>query len=213
MFRTIPVVLGIAAVVACGVVHGFWTDRWQPATEPAEAAARLNDLPLSIGDWEGQVIDAKPSAAAGPVSGMIQRRYINRMTGDTVVIAVVCGRPGPVSIHTPDVCYGASGYNVGQRVRRSISGVNAEFFTADAVLTQAADEKQLRLYWGWSYGAGWMAVDDARQKFPRVPVLHKLYVIRELNGSGAKDGDNDPCQRFIQVLVPALDRALFSTGV
>ena len=85
--------------------------------------------------------------------------------------------------------------------------------SADAVLTQAADEKQLRLYWGWSYGAGWMAVDDARQKFPRVPVLHKLYVIRELNGSGAKDGDNDPCQRFIQVLVPALDRALFPSGV
>ena len=29
MLRTIPVVLGVAAVIACGVVHGFWTERWQ----------------------------------------------------------------------------------------------------------------------------------------------------------------------------------------
>src|ERR1700733_14806967 len=123
MFRMIPVVPGAAGVVAGGVVQGFGTDRGNPAIEPAEAAARLNDLPLSLGDWEGQAIDAKPSAAAGPIAGMIQRRYVNRMTGDTVVIAVVCGRPGPVSIHTPDVCYGASGYTVGQRVRRSIAGV------------------------------------------------------------------------------------------
>jgi hypothetical protein len=212
MFRTIPVVLGVAAVIACGVVHGYWTDRWNPATETHEAAARLNDLPLTIGDWEGQVIDAKPSPAAGPVAGMIQRRYVQRDTGDTVVIALVCGRPGPVSIHTPDVCYGASGYNVGPRTRKTIAGSDAEFWCADAIKTQAAEETQLRLYWGWSAGSGWKAADDARQMFPRVPVLHKLYVIRELNGAAAKDGDGEPCQRFLQVLLPELDRALFSGG-
>ena len=39
MLRTIPVVLGVVAMIACGVVHGFWTDRWVPAKEPKEAAA------------------------------------------------------------------------------------------------------------------------------------------------------------------------------
>jgi hypothetical protein len=212
MLRTMPVVIGLTAVIACGVVHGFWNDRWRPAKEPADAAARLNDLPLSIGDWEGQVIDAKPSATAGAIAGMIQRRYVHRSTGDTVLMAVVCGRPGPVSIHTPDVCYGASGYNFGQRLRKNIPNTSAEFWTADAVKTQAAEESQLRFYWGWNAGTGWKAADDARQLFPRVAVLHKLYVIRELNGTGAKDGDNEPCQRFLQVLLPALDRALYPSG-
>lgn len=206
MMRTIPVVLGIVAMIACGVVHGYWTDRWVPAKEPEEAAARLNDLPLSLGEWDGQVIDAKPSSTAGPIAGMIQRRYVNRSTGDTVLVALVCGRPGPVSIHTPDVCYGASGYNVGPRLCKSLPG-GAEFWTADAVKTQGAEESQLRMYWGWNAGSGWKAAEDARQTFPRVPVLFKLYVIRDL--TGAKDTENEPCQRFMQVLLPALERALY----
>ena len=211
MFRTIPVVLGVAAVIACGVVHGYWTDRWSPATETHEAAARLNDLPLTLGDWEGEVIDAKPSPTAGPVAGMMQRRYVQRATGDTVVIALVCGRPGPVSIHTPDVCFGAIGYNVGPRTRKAVAG-GAEFWTADAVKTQAAEETQKRFYWGWSAGDGWKAANDARQTFPRVPVLFKLYVIRDLTGGAARDGDAEPCQRFLQVLLPELDRTLFPGG-
>jgi Protein of unknown function (DUF3485) len=212
MFRMIPVAFSVAAVIACGVVHGYWTDRWEPAREPADAAARLNDLPLAIGDWEGQAIDAKLSTVAG-VAGMIQRRYVHRATGETVLIALVCGRPGPVSIHTPDVCYGASGYTVGQRTRKSIPGAGADFWCADAVKTQATEESQLRIYWGWSAGTGWKAAEDARQLFPRVPVLHKLYVIREVNGTIAKDGDGEPCQRFLQALLPALDRALYPSGV
>jgi hypothetical protein len=206
----LPVAVGVAAVIACGVVHGFWTDRWTASRETSDGAARLNELPLTLGDWEGQVIDAKPSPAAGPVS-MIQRSYVHRGTGETVVIAVVCGRPGPVSIHTPDVCYGASGFNVGARVRKTVSG-GAEFWTADAVKTQAVEEKQLRIFWGWSAGNGWKAAEDARQAFPRVPVLYKLYVLRDLNGADAKEGDGEPCVRFMQVLLPALDRALYPGG-
>jgi hypothetical protein len=211
MLRSIPVATAVVAVIICGVVHGRFTDRWSPAKEPADAAARLNDVPLNLGDWQGEVIDAKPSATAGPIAGMIQRRYVNRQTGESVVIALVCGRPGPVSIHTPDVCYGASGYNVGPRSRKAIPG-GAEFWTADAVKTHATEETQLRLYWGWSDGHGWKAADDARQMFPRVPVLYKLYVIRELNGTGGKEGDAEPCQRLMQVLLPALERALYPSA-
>ena len=108
------------------------------------------------------MIDAKPSSTAGRIAGMIQRRYVNRTNGDTVVIAIVCGKPGPVSIHTPDVCYGASGYNVGQRIRQTHPGRGAEFWTADAVKTQASKKRKLRIYWGWSAGSGWKAAEDAR---------------------------------------------------
>ena len=38
MFRRIPVVVAVMAVIACGIVHGFWTDRWVKGAEPTAAA-------------------------------------------------------------------------------------------------------------------------------------------------------------------------------
>ena len=48
-------------VLATGLVHGFWTDRWVKGSEPIDAAGRYPDVPLTIGNWEGQAIDSKSS--------------------------------------------------------------------------------------------------------------------------------------------------------
>ena len=209
MLRLIPVVVASLAVIACGVVHGFWTDRWVKAAEPDRAGKRYADVPLTIGDWEGQAIDSK-SSQGDEITGWLQRRYRNRKTNETVLIALVCGRPGPVSIHTPDVCYGASGYNVGTPHRVSVPGNKGEFWTADAVKPSATGDTRLRLYWGWNDGGGWQAADNARQTYPRSHVLHKLYVIRELT-TQQKD-DNEPCLKFMRALVPALDQTVLIPG-
>jgi hypothetical protein len=209
MFRLFPVVLASAAVIACGVVHGFWKDRWVKSPEPVQAAARYADVPLTIAEWDGETIDSK-SQQGDEVSGWLQRRYRNRRTGEAVIIALVCGRPGPVSIHTPDVCYGASGFNVGTPHRVTVPGNKGEFWTADAVKGSATGETQLRIFWGWDDGFGWRAADDARQTFPRAPVLHKLYVLREMT-TLAKD-DNEPCVKFLEALVPVLDKTVMKPG-
>ena len=210
ILRYIPVVVATLGVIACGVVHGFWTDRWVKAPEPTQAAERYADIPLVIGDWDGQPIESKPSQG-DEITGWLQRRYRNRKTGETVLIALVCGRPGPVSIHTPDVCYGASGYNVGSPHRTVVSGNYGEFWTADAVKASATGDTKLRLYWSWNDGSGWLAADNARQTFPRSHVLHKLYVIRELAGGGAS-AKSEPCEEFLHALLPELDRSLFAAG-
>src|SRR5262245_38232259 len=95
-------------LLAAGLVHGFWTDRWASSSAVIGSANRLNDIPMQIGDWEGSPIEVKAGAAGAGVAGCIQRTYVNRKSNTTVVIALVNGRPGPVSIHTPDACYGAS---------------------------------------------------------------------------------------------------------
>jgi hypothetical protein len=203
MLKWMAALSASAALLASGVVHGIWTDRWQPAVDVTRAADHLDDLPLEIGLWQGQRMEVKPGQAGAGVAGFVQRRYENPRTGAAVVVALVCGRPGPVSIHTPEVCYGASGYLVGNRQRVPAPGSQGNFWKTDAVRTTATDEIRLRIYYGWHASAGWTAPDDARTAFPREHVLHKLYVVRELGSTESKD---EPCEEFLQVLLPELGR-------
>ncbi|MFO0842167.1 MAG: exosortase-associated EpsI family protein [Gemmataceae bacterium] len=215
MTRWIYSVAASLALVAAGVVHGFWTDRWVGDARLTDAAARLADIPTRIGDWEGSEIEVKPNQVGAGVTGHAQRRYHNVRTGATVAVAIVNGRPGPVATHTPEACYGAAGYVVGKRapVELDTPGGPARFWTSDATRTRATDETKVRIYWAWNGGDGWTASGDARREFSRYryPVLHKLYVLRDLNEpstNAGKDKD-EPCVAFLNALVPALDRALF----
>ncbi|MBI1917182.1 MAG: hypothetical protein HYS12_20955, partial [Planctomycetes bacterium] len=49
MSRILPAAVAVAVVVAAGLVHGFWTDRWGVGEAVAEAAASLDRVPRSIG--------------------------------------------------------------------------------------------------------------------------------------------------------------------
>jgi Protein of unknown function (DUF3485) len=203
------------ALLGTGWVHGYWTDRWVTSVETTTAAERLPCIPMNLGDWEGREIETKPNQIGPGVAGCVQRSYFNRHRGVTVVLALVCGRPGPVATHTPEVCYGASGYLVGDKRLMSVEwqGPAANFWTSDAVRTKVTEETKVRLYWAWNGGQGWAASRDARLEFPRYrhPVLHKLYVIRDLAGSDTSTKD-EPCEAFLQVLLPALQQSLFAPG-
>src|SRR4051794_17050331 len=109
MIRWLYTLTAAAALIGTGLVHGFWTNRWVEDTATVEAARRLRNVPMTFGEWEGATIEAEP----GPgIAGSIQRGYTNKRLGVTVTIALVNGQPGPVATHTPEVCYGASGYTV-----------------------------------------------------------------------------------------------------
>jgi hypothetical protein len=207
MLKWIAALSASAALVASGVVHGVWTDRWQPSAAVARAAERLEDLPLEIGAWKGQRIEVKPGQAGAGVAGFIQRRYENHQTGAAVAFALVCGRPGPVSIHTPEVCYGARGYRVGTRQRVAVADGQGSLWKTDAARTTATDEVRRRIYFGWYCSGKWQAPDDARLEFPREPVLHKLYVVRDLAAAESRD---EPCEEFLKVLLPELHRTVLA---
>jgi hypothetical protein len=214
MLRWLFAVTASIAFLTAGLVHGYWTDRWTVNEETRAAAERLNAIPLHVGDWDGEELEVKPGQVAPGVAGCIQRRYVNRKLGTTVVLALVNGRPGPVATHTPEVCYGASGYQVGARkpVRLDTHDISAQFWTSDAKRTRVTEETKIRLYWGWDGGKGWVASADARNEFPRYryPILHKLYVIRDLNDTSASlSGKEEPCEAFLQAFLPELEKALY----
>ena len=208
MTRWIAALIGSTALIACGIVHGFWTDRWAAPVETTQAAERLNDIPLELGDWDGEILEVKPNEAGASVAGCIKRRYVHRKTGTTVSLLLVCGRPGPVSIHTPEACYGARGFSVGVKNRYE-AGEGDRLWKTDAVRDTTTEETRLRQNWGWSDGSAWTAADEARVQFARRPVLHKLYVVRELSGLN-ESNRNEPCEEFLTHLLPALRKTLFA---
>jgi hypothetical protein len=209
MVRIFPTLTAMTAVIACGVVHGVWTDRWHLSTEPAASAARLSQVPLNLADWEGQTV---PGKQGKDMAGAIHYRYTHKRSGKSVTLFIVCDRPGPVSIHTPDVCYGAVGFEVGAQTKYSPrlppDEPSATLWTARFQKKTSSDTTDLRIFWGWNAGEGWQAADDARLAFAKFPALFKLYLIRE--GAGEDSPDDDSCVELMRQLLPELRRALFA---
>ena len=44
------------------------------------------------------------------MTGYLLRTYTHRISGETFQVLLVCGKPGPTSLHPPDVCYQGAGY-------------------------------------------------------------------------------------------------------
>lgn len=205
MRRYVVPALAMVMIVGTGVVHGMRIGRWQQSPAIAEAVSRLESIPAEVGDWQAE--EASAGARPADVAGQICRRYVNRRTSETVTLFLVCGRPGPIAIHTPDVCYGARGFSMGDPKR--FTAAEANFWTVDMVRTRATERSRLRAFWAWSNGGDWQAVDNPRLAFAAAPVLFKAYFIRELSGSNDAGLEHDPAADLMRELLPAMNGTLF----
>jgi hypothetical protein len=198
-------------IVLGGIVHGFWTDRWTTSEAPAEAAQRLKRLPANVGDWQGKTLPSK-SRSAG-ISGQLYRRYVNCVNGTEITMALFTGLPGPVSIHTPDVCYRASGFQVAAPLRYSHAAVRGQppavFWTSDLQKIKATEKMHQRIFWSWATDGTWQAAENPRFQFASKPLLYKLYLVRELT-SPDEPLEEDPCIDLMHELLPQLQKYLFA---
>lgn len=207
MTRYLALTVGML-IAGAGVVHGLWTDRWNLSDEPGASAAKLEQVPLVLGDWQGQTVDKESAPPAGVV-GTLCRRYVHGRTGAAVTILVVTARPGPACIHTPDACYVASGYKFTSIGKYTTKGeMPSEFFTAPFWKQKAADQRNLRILWSWNATGSWQAPDSPRLAFARYPVLHKLYLIRE-TATPEEPLEGDPCLEFMEHFQQAFHRVMF----
>ena len=200
-------------IVGAGLVHGTWTNRWRPSPALAALARGLNPYLMVIGDWNGTAFElpARDRAMAGAVA-CLARRYSSPIRGVSVSVLLFGGLPGIISAHTPDVCYPGAGYtldapSVFQR-RDSRGDRRAEFRTALAT-RGGTNPSALRIFWSWNASKGWLAPEEPRWEFSDAPALCKLYIVRETAGAGVDLGD-DPCNDFLSVFLPELDRLVFS---
>ena len=202
-----------ALIIGVGLVHGAWTNRWGPSPEMAALAARFESVPMTIGDWTATPfeIGMRERKLAG-AEACLARVYTNPVRRSSVSILLVGGVPGKISTHTPEICYTASGYDLGTPAafdrRYGPDGRRAGFWTALAI-RRGANPAALRLFWTWHTSTGWAAPREPRLTFASEPALCKLYVVRPV-GRAAVEPERDPCNEFLDVLLPVLDRALFA---
>jgi EpsI family protein len=212
MNRYLLVLVAGSVLLTDGYVCGRWTGRWHGKQELAAAAARLDALPLTIGDWQGtsMAYSARTVEQAG-FSGYIQRRYENRR-GVVVNLLVACGPPGPLSVHTPEVCYAGSGFKMSGDTSRYTpndgEGIAAlKLWKATFIRSDPTAPEHLRVLWGWHQKGAWTAPDNPRWKFAGTPVLYKMYITQAfLPRDEATDADN--CIAFLRELLPELEKVI-----
>jgi exosortase len=215
---TIPVLAGTALVVGSAIVVGNWAGRWRDSEDLKLAVSRLDRVPMAIGDWIGRAEAVDPRVIrAAELDGCVVRRYEKARGGRTITALLVCGRPGPVSVHTPDVCYPGAGFEMARErpemlpVPIDLPGARAEFARAEFERRVSLPPERIRIYWSWKSEGAWSVPYSPRLAFGSRPFLYKLYLIQ---GTSETDEpvDDAAFMDFLRRLLPALDKALGSDG-
>jgi hypothetical protein len=213
MLRLLSILAAAAILIASGVVHGLRTDRWGLDPDLEAAAARLDKVADNVGEWHSRPTEMdRRQLKQAEVTAHISRNYVNDRTGASVGVLIVCGRSGPISLHTPDVCYRGQGYVPGKedKYEVQVGDVPEEMWVAQFDKPAAPTFDALRIYWGWTTDGIVKAPKEPRVAFNDQKVLYKVYVIRKLN-SPEETAEKDPSREFLAQFLPELRKAL-ATG-
>jgi hypothetical protein len=208
--KFLPATICCLAVIGSGVAAGLFTNRWEPAAEFGPVQVGMDAVPSSLGSWTGRSLSVEQDALdLGGIRAHLSREYRDAGSGRAVQLLWVAGKPGPIAVHTPDVCFQGAGFEqTSDPVPVPVGSSGATFWRATFVNKTAAATSRIVVYWGWNGGDGWEAADrrTVRLSYSLLPALHKLYLVTELPHTGKPDGDlmGDLPDR----LLPELDRVI-----
>src|SRR5437588_7345237 len=210
--RPLPLIVALAVLVFAGFAHGLLTQRWHSSEALDTAVDRVRAVPLTAGGWQAAPLEVDAEAfQQARALGYWMRRYVNEGVPGSFTVILMCGRPGHMSVHTPDICYRGAGYEmVGEPVRENVAfgneGSSAAFWTARFRQPTRAGGAELRIHWTWGFDGSWQAPASPRFAFRGASYLYKLYIVREMSPDGGRD---ELTPRFVRQLLPELDKALF----
>jgi len=215
--KEIPILVSLALIGTLGAVHGVLTNRWANSGQLQDAIDAISRVPAQIGVWNGEDLptDGGDLARMG-IKGSLLRRFQNQESREFISLLLVCGQGGPISVHTPDVCYASAGFEeVSKEVRQEIEcndGQKASFIVARFGKTTGVYPVQLEISWAWSLnGIEWLAPENPRASLARATALYKLYVVREfVPGSPSEAADTS--RSFLRSALPAIRQSLKRSG-
>ncbi len=198
----------LVSTIGAGVMHANMTHAWGSPRDKQLAAERLNSRKLKpqMGDWRfdrdvpfaPDVLDVLQQPAH------LSKVYENMRTGDFVTVAVIAGHPGPVAVHTPEICYSSRDYQMGgDRSRQEVqaSGRSHSFWKIGFEAKNPGDLPLTVLY-AWSTGTTWEAAERPRYSYGGLSHLYKIQVaVTSPNptapSSGSADAAYEPAADFL----------------
>ncbi len=217
IIHSIGLVVALCLVAAGGVVHGVLTDRWNISDDSAVLAGRFDAFPENVGDWKLASKDELTPEVVKMLEcdGYLSRSYVNDNTGESVKVAVILGPSGPISVHTPEICYSSREYSIEQT--RESSEIIGSDGTADQMwrLKLRANDlhaHRLAVYYGWTTDGTWQASDNPRFSFANEPYLVKVQVAGRVSQAEDDSTSSDPCSRFLKVFNSQLREHLFNVS-
>src|SRR5688572_8013152 len=109
--KFLPATICCLVVIGSGVAAGLFTNRWKPAADYEPVQAGMNSLPTALGSWTGRTTSIERDALdLGGIQAHLSREYRDARSGRTIQVLWVAGKPGPISVHTPDVCFQGAGF-------------------------------------------------------------------------------------------------------
>jgi hypothetical protein len=219
MKRLIPVlsvVVLLAATLGAGALHGRLSGRWGLEATAQSAAERLTpDFPTAFGNWQQIAELPMQDEVVGILQcpAYISRRYKHEQTGDIATVAVLLGPPGPISVHTPEVCYSSREFSIsGERRKVTVNAPQGreQSFWELPLKTNNVHASPLRVLYGWSAGKNWEAARYPRFGYGGLSHLYKLQVAVTANASKKStefDAGRDFLEAFLVQLRPRLIEA------
>jgi hypothetical protein len=136
--------------------------------------------------------------------GSVQRVYQHDSTGTKVSFVVLFGPMGPISVHTPEICYSSRDYSVATQrealVVQATPEVNDQLWDLRLKANRASGQP-LRVLYGWTCNGVWQATERPRFSFAGKPYLYKLQLAV---ATPAKQQQSDMCENFLQEFLPVL---------
>lgn len=175
------IVVTIAVLIAAsGFASGRFTTADNSQQKLDRVSTKLTMLPTVCGDWTSESLDVDPAEVRiAEATGTILRRYTHRRSGDLVTVLMLCGPPGPISVHPPTACYQARGYRLAVDPERVTFGANDS--THEALVAEFSNpagfaEDRVGIIWCWTADDRWSAPENPRLEFARESALFKLYI-------------------------------------
>ena len=213
MHRALVIYGSVALLVAAGVFEGLRTNRWGQSDDMKSAVTRLAAVPAAFGDWTSQDLPIEEKVLrVAEATGSVSRAYSNKKTGTAVSVLLLCGPPGPIGAHTPDICYKGLGFEMsGREEHRSITyrdDRRATYWSA-TFQRQSTGTDQLRVTWTWGVDGDWVASAAPRRDFVLRKALYKLYVSRAVTPAERESNSpTDRIQEFLADFLPEVKKAL-----
>lgn len=199
----------IVLTTVSALVAGRLTNRWGVSPTAEQAGTRLLEMPKNVGPWKlKQEMELNETARdLLQCENYLHRMYEHSDTHDQVAIAVLMGPPGPIAVHTPDVCYSAREYEI-KEPRKHIkfdTGKSQTLWTM-RFQSRTVDAQLLQVAYGWSDGTQWKAPEDARWQYLGNSHLYKLQ-IAAISGDVNREPDV-VCNEFLEEFLPLMSQYL-----